>query len=96
MRHTLSFIAAAAALTLTGTAQAGTVVLAADNVTRRKINDQIRAELQKKGELPEGKTFKLEDRSGRGVERGQVPGERDGHFATGRHGNGFGGLAHGL
>ena len=30
----------------------------------------------------------------RGVERGQVPGQLRGNFAAGRHGNGFGGVAH--
>ena len=61
---------------LTPEQQAGTVILTADNKARRQINAQIRAELQKKGELPRGTDFKLEDRSGRTIQRELSDGDK--------------------
>ena len=61
---------------LTPEQQAGTVILTADNKARRQINAQIRTELQKKGELPRGTDFKLEDRSGRTAKRELSEGDK--------------------
>lgn len=56
--------------------QAGTVILTADNKARRQINAQIRNELQKKGELPTGTEFTVEDRSGRTAKRELSEGDK--------------------
>lgn len=56
--------------------QAGTLILTADNASRRELNRRIREELQKKGQLGKGQEYSVVDGTGRKMQREFVQGDK--------------------
>lgn len=56
--------------------QAGTLILTADNASRRELNRRIREDLQKKGQLGKGQEYSVVDGTGRKMQREFVQGDK--------------------